>query len=294
MQRMVQQIMRNHKLTVLVTGSEGFIGRHLCAALQQHEYVHKIIKFDINSRLRQDVCDKYCVAKTFANDDINLVYHLAASTQVEFRRRWAVEQNYVNNIGTQYILDYAPKYCRVVLSSSVHCEDQISSVYAASKLGAEALVKAYTNMGLIEGVILRLTSVVGKGATHGIVKDFVERLKENSTALEIIGVEPGSLRPYVHIDDVVDKLIYHGVVQDEREHWVRRLSCYNPISASEVADTVMNVMGIHKDKIWLGEKSIWLGDKTRIDGHNDYVDMRYQRSEEAIHRAVKDMVNDDI
>jgi nucleoside-diphosphate-sugar epimerase len=183
--------MKNKHLKVMVTGSAGFIGKHLCEALRKHEHVQAIYEFDKKDRLRYDICSDYDVGQKMLYWQPDVIFHLAAQTEVKYDL--SKDTMYTNVIGTETLLKHMPRGSRFVLASSIHC-GYYSSVYAASKLGAEAVVKSYTNMGLIESSILRLTSVVGKNMTHGVVKSFMEQLRSDNKMLDI--------------DDLADMVMY--------------------------------------------------------------------------------------
>jgi UDP-glucose 4-epimerase len=276
--------MKNKHLKVMVTGSAGFIGKHLCEALRKHEHVQAIYEFDKKDRLRYDICSDYDVGQKMLYWQPDVIFHLAAQTEVKYDL--SKDTMYTNVIGTETLLKHMPRGSRFVLASSIHC-GYCSSVYAASKLGAEALVKSYTNMGLIESSILRLTSVVGKNMTHGVVKSFMEQLRSDNKMLDIIGVAPGSLRPYVHISDVVDTFIYYGV-DSIATFSEDNISPNNKVDIDDLADMVMYTMNIKKPKKWLGESSEWLGDVKFISIPDNRMKLPKLDSIQAITQAVKD------
>jgi UDP-glucose 4-epimerase len=283
--------MKNHKLTVVVTGSSGFIGKHLCEALEKHPDVKKLIKFDKADRLQWNVCGSYDVEQHIGNHEPDIIFHLAANTTIKYD--YTSGKQAMDNIeGTHLILQNIPKHCRFVLASSVHCA-YCTSLYAASKLASEALVTAYVRMGLREGVILRFTSVVGKNMTHGVVHDFMTKLQSDNPTLDIIGEFPGSIRPYIHISDVVRALIYFGIESNDDFIPPVNISTNSLLNIDQVANIIMNTMDITKPKNWLGAKSKWLGDVELLGQSSCYQNSTYNwkpetQSKEAIIQAVKD------
>lgn len=288
--------MKNNNLRVLVTGSEGFIGKHLCTALEKHPNVSYVSHFDVDGNTLKNIENLVDTAAMMRECQPDIIFHLAAITEVKYNIATAACIISTNVGGTLNLLKYCPKGCRFVLASSVHCAYN-QSVYSASKLGAEALVHAYSDMGLVEGVVLRLTSVVGKRMTHGVVKDIVCKLHSDSKELVILGEAPGSTRPYVYIDDAVNAFIHFGI--DRRQ-------CYNyhhhyitpadevrsVISINEVTDIIMETISVYKPKRWLGKESKWLGDIDDIRVPRAYgLDSGWEpkyTSQQAIAKAVKD------
>ena len=75
------------------------------------------------------------------------------------------------------------------------------STYGASKLACEALICSYTHMFDLHGVAFRFANVVGPRQTHGVAYDFIRRLREHPTPLEILG-DGRQSKSYIHVDDV--------------------------------------------------------------------------------------------
>jgi UDP-glucose 4-epimerase len=274
---------------VLVTGSEGFIGKHLCKALQEHPKVEAVQEFDWSARFYENINLPAHLIPVIREFSPTVIYHLAAETGVKYSQTGS-SMHMTNVTGTYNVLNLAPRNCRVVLTSSVHCEGKVQSVYAATKVGAEKLIEAFSQMDLVQGVTLRLTSVVGKGMTHGVVKDFIEKLRSNSKELEILGEFPGSSRPYVHIDDVITTLLHFGINRERVDRWIRNVCPYNSITIDKVADIVMETMSIRKPKLWLGKRTDWLGDRPVLRPYSDIMDLKYDCSIKAITQAVKDVM----
>ena len=53
------------------------------------------------------------------------------------------------------------------------------SYYGASKLGSEAIINAFTYMNDMSTLVFRFPNVIGPRLTHGVIFDFVKRLKED-------------------------------------------------------------------------------------------------------------------
>jgi UDP-glucose 4-epimerase len=285
--------MKNRKLTVLVTGSEGFIGKRLCNALSYHQDVRTIITMDRKETLARprNIVTYYDVKECMAEKP-DIVFHLAAETKVEHDNKSAYMID-TNIVGTHLLLDNLPnKNCRFVFVSSVHAAQPVS-VYGASKVAGEALVQAYNAMGLCNGVILRLTSCVGKGMTHSVVKDIMSKLQYGrNNKLELIGTYPGSRRPFVHIYDVIRALIFFGLENEIKEE-SHNISCSNSVWTTEVAQTIMDTLKIYKSITWTKES--WLGDLKDIRiKPTSYMHFKYNNSLEAIAQAVKDNLQNDI
>ena len=55
--------------------------------------------------------------------------------------------------------------------------------------------------------ILRFANVVGKRATHGVIHDFIQKLKQSPSELEILG-DGNQSKPYLHVGDCIDGILF--------------------------------------------------------------------------------------
>src|SRR5262249_39626940 len=80
------------------------------------------------------------------------------------------------------------------------------SFYGASKLAAEAYISTYAHLFGISAVVLRFPNVVGERATHGVIYDFLRKLEENPTALDVLG-DGNQPKPYLYVPDLTDAIL---------------------------------------------------------------------------------------
>ncbi len=133
------------------------------------------------------------------------------------------------------------------------------SMYGASKLGAEGLVSAFTHLYDMQAWILRPANIIGPRATHGVVFDFMRRLKKDPTQLRILGDGKQS-KAYLHVDDVIDAFL---LVQRKAKGQVNffNLSSTSFITVNGIADLVIQGMGLSKVKrTHTAGKIGWKGD----------------------------------
>ena len=117
------------------------------------------------------------------------------------------------------------------------------SMYGASKLTCEALASGYAHTYGMESVVFRFANVVGRRSTHGIVPDFVRKLKRNPRRLEILGREPGTSKSYVHIDDAI-RGILAGVDRASGPQDVFNVGTEDSIFVKEIAEIVVRELGL--------------------------------------------------
>lgn len=162
---------------ILVTGSEGLIGKTLGSQLEKLNRTFK--SFDIRHIKPNDICNKDQI--TACLQDCEGIVHLAGISRVILG-----EQNpqkcWLNNaMGTAYVLQTAYKLPHkpwVIYASSREVYGQQEqfpvketallkplNTYALSKAAAEGLVHSYQNQGL-RTQILRFSSVYGRVDDH--------------------------------------------------------------------------------------------------------------------------------
>ncbi|MAF25141.1 hypothetical protein CL634_06155 [bacterium] len=214
------------------------------------------------------------VAEMLRVENPDVIFHLAGNPTVKTDAE-NPHQILADNVTSTHQLAYHCKPgCKIVLASSVivygnwlysegltpynenHRTEPIS-VYGATKRASESILDAYAHTGKIETSYARMCATVGKGLTHGVIFDFVRKLRDSNPYLTALGDEPGSFKPYCHIRDVINALVLlassgvsgaYNIVPDDY------------INISEVAKAVMQGTGIQKPIKWLGSKANWKGD----------------------------------
>jgi len=250
-----------HMLRVLVTGGAGFIGSHLAERLVREG--HRVVVLDnlssgrmenvkhllgLNSRfsfVRGDLKSPVDVAK--ALEGCGLVFHFAANPEVRvgetdpevhFRENLTATFNLLEGMrkgGMAKILVFASTSTVYGEASELPTPEDYGpmvpiSTYGASKLGCEALISSYAYVFGLRALILRLANVVGERCNHGVVADFVSKLRENGDFLEILG-DGSQEKSYLQIGDCVDAVLHTTRLFMESE---RRVEIYNVGSLDQV------------------------------------------------------------
>lgn len=289
-------------MNVLLTGASGFLGGYLRRLLHDNVVTCTTRRGFVgeshpNERwLPIDLTDDRAVDLLVEETKPDLVIHAAACPLIrEHRPRLSLD----NYLTTHLLLDKVR--CRFVLVSSaavygdrpgVRVEsDQTppGSVYAVTKLASEHLVGVYTQMGLVDGAIVRPVAMVGKGNHHGLVHDIVRKLKSPSPTLDLLGNRPGSRKPYVHVADVAQLVVRVAM----RPNYQTILDASNPdsLSVEEVAQLAMRLTGIEKPIVWGGQT--WHGDQGLLEvsgqrARDEGFVFRWPSSVEAVTRAIEE------
>ncbi len=164
-------------------------------------------------------------------------------------------------------------------------------MYGASKVAAEALVTAYTNLGLVKGLSLRLVANVGTGATHGLLKDVIRKVCEKGP-IQLLGDSPGSCKPFVHVGDTVEAAIHLAKVGICGP---ANISNDNSITVLDVLTLVLQAMGVNKTYTFLGKDANFKGDNPLVRVESKLAHWmgwypKYDTSQLAVMQAVKDIM----
>jgi UDP-glucose 4-epimerase len=236
-------------LKILVTGAAGFIGSNLVERLLADG--HEVTGFDNFSTGQVEFLDAALRSPSFrlmhgdlldtealdrAMEDAEFVFHMAANADVRFGTEHPRKDLEQNTIGTANVLEAMRTrgVRRIAFPStgSVYGEPSVfptpedapfpiqTSLYAASKLAAEAMIEAYCEGFGMEGHIFRFVSILGERYTHGHILDFYKQLIEHSGHLEVLG-DGRQRKSYLYVQDCVAAMLL------AIESGANRLNLYN-------------------------------------------------------------------
>jgi len=219
------------KKKVIITGGAGFIGSHLVDSLVGSGYDVTVYDNLSTGRLEflKDSIDRIELVREDLLNDGSLpdrlegtdhVFHLAANPDVRIGvddTRTSVDQNIIATYNLLEAIRRArdgPRGFTFTSTSTVYGNATVLptpedygplvpiSQYGASKLAAEALISAFSDNFGIRATCLRFANVVGSRSTHGILIDFINKLKKDPTSLEILG-DGTQMKSYIHVSDCV-------------------------------------------------------------------------------------------
>lgn len=193
-------------MRVLVTGSNGFIGKNLIAELKNRNFGELLLCHrDTTSEILEQYIEK-----------CDILIHLAG-----VNRPTSEEEYYTGNVGfTETIvnlLEKKNKRIRIIYSSTVMTTRH--KFYRECKRKAERLLEDYTEKSGSTLSIFRLPNVFGKWCRpnyNSVIATFCYNISHD---MEIKINDPDAQMKLVYIDDVVEKIIS---CMDEKESEVER------------------------------------------------------------------------
>ena len=116
----------------------------------------------------------------------------------------------------------------------------------------------------MNAVIFRFPNVIGPRLTHGVVYDFVKKLRNNPKELEILG-NGTQCKPYIYVTDLVNAIV-KLTEQFEPGVDVFNISVMSEgTSVTHIAEIVVDVLGLSDVEFkYTGGDRGWKGDVPRF------------------------------
>lgn len=264
---------------VLVTGGAGFIGSHLVDRLMQIGMFVRVVD-NLSSGCLENVkgwlsdsrfefvhgdLKDLGVAEEAVNG-VEVVFHLAANPEVRVAEVDPSIHFRENLLTTFNVLEAMRKSesARLVVffsSSTVYGEPEMFptpedygpllpiSVYGASKLGCESLISSYCYTFGLNVLIFRLANIIGDRSTHGVIVDFINKLRRNSEVLEILG-DGNQSKSYLHVKDLIDAifLVLKCFLDEKKTIEVYNVGSLDKVDVKRIAEIIAEEMGLRNLK----------------------------------------------
>jgi len=279
-------------MKAFVTGGAGFIGSHLVDQLIERgdtvtcydnlssgnkEFLKHLENNEKFIFIEGDLLDLDDLIKAVKDHDV--IFHIAANPFVrlgEKQTRLDLDQG---PIATYNLLEAmrVNDIKKIVFSSSsvVYAETPPIalpetygptlpiSLYGAGKLGAEGLISAFCGTFEFQAWIYRFANVVGIRGTHGVIVDFIDKLKKNPNELEILG-DGKQQKPYLHVSDIVEGIL-HGFEKSNDQINLFNLGPDSNTTVTRIAEMLVEEMELTNVEFkYTGGKRGWKGDVPRF------------------------------
>ena len=187
-------------MKILVTGSNGFIGRNLISELYNRGYT-EIMEYDLGCS--DDQLNSFC-------EDAEFIFHLAGVNRPETNEEY-MEGNFGFSSTLLDKLKACNNNCPILISSSIQAE--LNNPYGKSKKAGEDLFFHYGKITDAKVYVFRLPNVFGKWCRpnyNSVIATFCNNIAYGQ---DITVNDPSVFMTLVYIDDVVDAFI--RTIQDD-------------------------------------------------------------------------------
>lgn len=285
-------------MKILVTGGAGFIGSNLChfltnnkplpleelvvidnLSLGQREFIFELIAAGTVTFYEEDLLNFEKILSIFAKHKFDLVCHLAANSDIGYGAEytdWDLKQG---ALATYHVLECMKRTGakKIVFSSTsaIYGEASLAptledygplfpiSFYGASKLAAEGLISSFCHNFGLQAWIYRFGNIVGKNGTHGVMVDFVKKLKQNPAELQIFG-NGEQAKPYLYVQDCIDGMLF-GFLNSTKQLNFFNLACAGATLVKEIAEIVIKQMQLPDVTLrYTGGERGWPGDVAQV------------------------------
>lgn len=280
---------------IFVTGAAGFIGSHLAERLV--EMGESVRGFDNLSTGRMDNLARAVERSNFeftrgdclnhgevlkALAGVRHVFHLAADPEVRRGVNDPQSQFRQNVLATQLLLEQVRRVGSLdtfVLASTSTVYGNATklptpedygplcpiSTYGATKLACEALCSSYASSYGFRAIILRLANIVGPRSSHGVIYDFVAKIKANPNRLEVLG-DGTQTKSYLYVSDCIDAIVTAWKKSPEGVN-VFNVGSNDCVDVAKIADIVIRQVNAKARVEFVGGTSTgagWVGDVKKM------------------------------
>ena len=284
-------------MKILVTGGSGFIGTHLIERLLDDSKNVVVSADNLSAGLKKnaekfnnnknyefvnlDITDEKGLNALFARAKFDVVYHLAANSNVmlggtnpRIDRKNTLETTLtllecmaVNGVKNLFFSSTSSVYGN-------HSDEFLHettgglkpiSYYGGFKLASEAAISAFAYMNDLNCLVFRFPNVIGGGLTHGVIFDFVNRLIANSAKLDVLGNGTQN-KEYIFIDDLIDAIFFAvEKVGFAPGFELLNVGSNSTTSVKQIAEMTVAAMKLKDTQISYSEGDVgWKGDVNRF------------------------------
>ena len=138
------------------------------------------------------------------------------------------------------------------------------SNYGAMKLASEACISAALEAYLQRAWIFRFPNVVGSRSTHGVIHDFVQKLKANPNELEVLG-DGTQEKPYFHVSDLLEAMLFIVERAGDKLNYFNIGTADTTTTVRYIAEAVIKRQSPQAKIRYTGGNKGWVGDVPKFN-----------------------------
>ena len=276
-------------MKILIIGGAGFIGSVLVKEmLQDNADIIVIDKLSLGSidyidttkvEFHQiDINNIEQVLKALQGKKIDEVWHLAANSDIPAGVEDMdvdLDDTFMSTASTLKIMKAIEcKKLYFASSSAVYgfnenrLHEDIGpllpiSNYGAMKLSSEALISASLESFLDKVCIYRFPNVVGVPATHGVILDFIKKLKKDMSTLEVLG-NGTQQKTYLHVSELVEAMLFINSNTDNGMDYYNIGAMDDGVFVKQIAEETTKVISPDAKINYQKTDRGWVGDVPRF------------------------------
>ena len=271
-----------------VTGGAGFIGSHVSDKLLAEgnpvtvydnlvsgnkENIKQLVGKNRFAFIQNDLLNTTALNKAMKGHDV--VWHLGANTDIPTGNKVADLDLKNCTMATKNVLEAmrANNMDKILFSSSACVYGDAPPIaltetygplfpinlYGAGKLACEGLMSSYSHLFGIKVTMFRFANVVGARMRHGVIFDFIQKLKRNPEELEILG-DGKQEKPFFLVEDCISGMVC-AFKNSNMQCDVFNLGTETYTTVTRIGEIVTEEMGLKNVKFkYTGERRGWPGD----------------------------------
>ncbi len=284
-----------------VTGGAGFIGSHVVdllvstgqkvtvydnLSLSTDQYIEGYAREGKITFHKKDLLDLAALTDAMAGHDV--VFHLAANTDIpsgftkhridldnDVIATWNVlEAMLKNGVKDMIFSSTGAVYGESIQGTFNESSGPLIplSLYGAGKIASEAFISSYCNLFGIRAWMYRFGNVIGERTNHGVIYDFIAKLKKTPGVLEILGTGKGE-KNYFLVEECIHGMLYiHQKMQSGPFPVLVNLGTDSTTKVMDISKIIIEEMGLEDVKYtytgtprgWPGDQPVVLLDTTKI------------------------------
>ena len=274
-------------MIALLIGGSGFVGRNLTNHLEQQG--HEVVILDrvpdsthsfSGTFIQADAQNPKILSSVLADLGPSVVYHLAANSDISAGSKDAsldFGDTLMTTTSIRAAVVNSPITRLVFASSSAIFGDSHHALteepeflpdpqswYGKAKLASEYVLESLSSVRPdLPILFVRFPNVVGPLATHGVVFDFVRKLRTDPTRLDVLG-DGFQTKPYVHVSDLIAGIQHF---EQSQAMGVTKINIGPPdlIDVRGIAGEVCRALDVHPVIAYQDSPIGWPGDVPRYE-----------------------------